>query len=100
MSYFPEPKDPAEIITVGFDFANVTDTPSNPSVSITSRWGTEQSPTLATSGAPTVQGAVVYQRFTGGADLHDYNLKCLANTPTGDLVAVDAVLAVRTRPIK
>lgn len=99
MSYLPEPKDPAEIITIGFDFANVTDTPSSPTVSITARWGTETNPTLAVSGAPTVSGSKVFQRFTAGADMHDYNLKCLANTPAGDKVAVDVVLAVRTRPV-
>ena len=99
MSYLPEPKDPAEVITVGFDFSAVTDTPSNPAVSIDVRWGSETSPTLAVSGSPVIEGSKVFQRFTGGADLNDYDLKCLAYTPTGDRISVDCTLAVRTRPV-
>jgi hypothetical protein len=99
MSYLSDPKDPAEIITVGFDFSNVTETPTNPAVSVSVRWGAESSPTLVASGAASIVGAIVYQRFTGGANLNDYNLKCLADTPSGDRIAVDAVLAVRTRPV-
>lgn len=98
MSYL-DAKDPAEIITVGFDFSNVTQDPTNPVVSIGVRWGSETSPTLATVGAPSAIGAVVYQQFQAGAHLTDYNLKCLAYTPTGDRFAVDAVLPVRTRPV-
>lgn len=98
MSYL-DAKDPAEIITVGFDFSNVTQEPTNPVVSIDIRWGAESSPTLAAVGAPSAIGAIVYQQFTGGAHLNDYNLKCLADTPTGDRFAVDAVLPVRTRPV-
>lgn len=99
MSYLPEPKDPAEVITVGFDFSAVTDTPSNPTVSIAVRWGGETSPTLAASGDPVIEGSKVFQRLTGGGDLNDYDLKCLAYTPTGDRISVDCTLAVRTRPV-
>ena len=99
MSYLPEPKDPAEVVTVTFDFSGRTDTPSNPAVSIGVRWGAETVPTLVTVGTPTVTGAQVTQQVSGGANLNDYNLKCLADTPDGDKLAVDWVLAVRTRPI-
>lgn len=97
MSYLPDPKDPAETITVAFDFP---DTPSAPTVSIAVRWGTEQSPSLTTSGSAIVSGTQVKQKFAGGADLHDYDLKCLATLPSGDTVASAVTLAVRTRPIK
>lgn len=99
MKYLPDPKDPGETITVSFDFSNITQTPTNPAVSISVRWGAEETPSLMKSGSPIIVGPVVAQKFTGGADLHDYNLKCLADTPSGDRVAVDAILAVRTRPI-
>jgi hypothetical protein len=51
------------------------------------------------SGSPIIDGTMIYQRFTGGATLHDYNLKCLATVSTGDRFAVDCVLPVRTRPL-
>lgn len=100
MSYLNEPKDPSEIIPVGFDFSAITDTPSNPTVSITVRWGHGHHHTgLQAVGDPWIEGAIVYQRFMGGSDLHDYNLKCLASAPSGDRFAVDCVVAVRTRPV-
>ena len=99
MSYLPDPKDPAEIVPIGFNFAAITDTPSNPTVEITVRWGDEAAPTLQKVGSPWVDGAIVYQRFLGGAHLNDYNLKCLASTPSNDRFAVDCVLAVRNRPV-
>lgn len=97
--YLPEPKDPAEIVTVGFDFSQITDTPTNPAVIVTVRWGEETVPTLSPTGAPTIVGSMVYQQFSGGAAMTDYNLKCLAYTPTSDRLAVDCVLAVRVRPV-
>lgn len=100
MGYLSQPKDPDEIITVGFDFSGVTSgAPSAPSISIGVRWGSETTPTLLASGSPTINGTTVFQRFTGGAPLHDYNLKCLATVSTGDRFAVDCVLPVRTRPL-
>lgn len=99
MGYLTEPKDPAEIVTVGFDFANLTaGAPSNPSVSVAVRWGSEAQPSLQVSGTPFVTGTVVYQRFVGGAPLHDYDLKCLATMPSGDRFSADCTLMVRTRP--
>lgn len=100
MSYLPEPKDPAEVVTIGFDFSAVTDTPSNPAISIALRWGHGHHHTeLEVSGDPIIEGSKVFQRFIGGSHLHDYDLKCLAYTPTGDRISVDCTLAVRTRPI-
>lgn len=100
MSYLSEPKDPSEITTVSFDFSSRTSAAlSNPVVSITVRWGTETTATLAKSGSATISGSTVTQKFTGGADMNDYNLKCLADTASGDKVAVDCVMAVRTRPV-
>lgn len=99
MTYLVEPKDPQETITVGFDFSEVTTTPTSPTVSVSVRLGNETTPTLLASGSPVISGAVVYQRFVGGADPIDYNLKCLATTPSGDRLSVDCVLAVRNRPV-
>jgi hypothetical protein len=99
MSYLTEPKDPSEIVTLSFDYSAITPTPIDPEVSIAVRWGSETVPTLAKLGVAQIVDSVVYQRVTGGADLHDYDLKCLASTPNGDKLSVDAVLAVRTRPI-
>jgi hypothetical protein len=97
--YITEPKDPDEVITLGFDFSHVTDTPSNPDIRVRVRWGTETAPTLTKSGPAYIEGPVVYQRFVAGAALHDYDLRCLAYTPTGDRLSVDSVLPVRVRPV-
>jgi hypothetical protein len=99
MNYLSEAKDPAETITVDFDFSAVTSTPTSPTVSVSVRLGTEAIPSLLASGSPVISGAIVRQRFTGGADLNDYNLKCLATTPSGDRLSVDCVLPVRNRPV-
>jgi hypothetical protein len=100
MSYLQEPKDPDETVTVSFDFSEVTTTPTSPTVSIALRWGHGHHHTqLQASGAPVINGSVVRQRFTGGTDLHDYDLKCLATTPSGDRLSVDCTLAVRVRPV-
>jgi hypothetical protein len=100
MGFLSEPKDPDEIITVGFDYSGVTSVaPTSPAISIGVRWGSETVPSLAASGAPIIDGTMIYQRFTGGATMHDYNLKCLATVSTGDRFAVDCVLPVRTRPL-
>ena len=99
MSYLPEPKDPDEKITIGFDYSHVTPTPSNPSFEVALRWGSESPVTLVVEGNPNIDGDKVYQRFVGGADMNDYNVKCFCDTPSGDRIAVDCVLAVRTRPV-
>lgn len=98
MNYLPEPKDPAERVTVGFDFSAVTDTPTSPDVSVRVRLGAESAPALQRYGAPWVVGAMVYQQFSGGTHLVDYDIQCLANLPGGDRISVACVLAVRNRP--
>lgn len=100
MGFLNQAKDPDEIITIGFDYSGVTSiAPTSPTISIGVRWGSETVPTLVASGAPFITGTTVFQRFTGGASLHDYNLKCLATVSTGDRFAVDCILPVRTRPL-
>lgn len=98
-SYLPDPKDPLETITVDFDYSALATPPSNPTITIGVRWGTDDPITLVADGAPQIDGNVVRQRFTGGADLTDYNLKCLADSSSGDRLSVDCVLAVRARPV-
>jgi hypothetical protein len=98
-SYLHDPKDPSETITVDFDYSALAVPPSNPTVSISVRWGTDAPVTLLVDGVPQIDGNVVRQRFIGGKDLTDYNLKCLADSPSGDRLSVDCVLAVRTRPV-
>lgn len=98
MSYLSDPKDPVEILAVVFDFTGKATTVSNPVFTIGLRWGTESPVTLVTSGSVTIDGGVVTQKFSGGADLNDYDIKCVADDADGEKLAVGWVLAVRTKP--
>lgn len=100
-TYLPDAKDPAEVMLIEFDFAGKIAAPTSPQVAISLRWGhgTHSTP-LATSGSPTVSGTKVRQMVTAGVNLHDYNLRCLAtDSTTSEVLAVDHILAVRTKPI-
>lgn len=99
MSYLSDPKDPSETIAVTFDFTAKANSLTNPQISIALRWGTESPVTLATSGNATVDGGLVTQKFSGGANLNDYDIKCVATAADGEVLAVGHTLAVRTKPL-
>lgn len=77
------PKDPTEIIYVGFDFLELTDTPSAPAVAIELVKGTDATPSAMLSGSPSIVGTKVYQKIIGGVDGCTYNIRCTASAPDG-----------------
>jgi hypothetical protein len=92
-----DPKDPAETITVAFNFADLTDTPSSPDVVATRHAGTaDASPSAILSGSPIVSGTKILQTIVGGTAGTDYLLRCQVSAPDGSVYVLAGVLPVRT----
>lgn len=91
-------KDPADVITVEFDFSADATAVTAPSITISAASGTDADPSLMLVGAPTVSGAVVLQRIQGGINGVLYALQCLAYNGA-DRYSIEALLPVKVRPI-
>lgn len=92
-----DPKDPAETVTLAFEFAALTDTPSAPEVTVTRHAGTaDASPSAILSGSPTVSGTKILQDVTAGTAGADYLLRCQVSAPDGSVYVLAGVLPVRT----
>lgn len=90
-------KQPAEEVTVEFDFAPDLDTVSNPDVTIAVYSGADPAYSAMLIGTPTVIGAKVLQRIAAGVDGVDYALECFVDG-TGGRISINAILPVRERP--
>lgn len=91
------PKDPAEIVTLTFQFANVaTTTLSSPVVTVSHLEGiSDATPSSMVLGAATVVGTDVVQQIQGGVDGADYLVRC--EVVSGfDKYVIAGVLKVRT----
>lgn len=92
-----DPKDPDETIILGFDFANLTDTPTSPAITVTRHAGAaDASPSAILSGSPSISGTQVLQKVTGGTAGTDYLLRCEVDGPSGTHYVLAGVLPVRT----
>lgn len=92
-----DPKDPAEVITLAFDFAALTTSPSSPVVTATRHAGTADStPEAIISGDPLVSGTKVLQKVVAGTAGTDYLLRCQVDAPDGSRYVLAGVLPVRT----
>lgn len=90
-------KDPSEVLVVGFDFANLTTTPTSPTVTARRHAGAADSnPSAILSGAPSISGTQVLQKITGGTAGTDYLLRCEVDGPSGTHYVLAGVLPVRT----
>jgi hypothetical protein len=90
-------KDPAETVTVTFDFTAITSAPSSPSVTVNWVAGTADSnPSAMLSGSPVVSGAKVLQQVIGGVDGATYGLRCEANAPDGSVYVAAGWIPVQT----
>jgi hypothetical protein len=88
-------KTPGEIITVGFDFAALTTTPSAPTITAIVHSGTaDAAPQDIVTGLPQVSGTWVYQQITGGVDVCTYLLTCRVDAPDGNRWDLSALLPV------
>jgi len=98
MSIRWQDKDPADVITVEFDFTLDATSVSSPTVTVSVVTGADPDPGLILVGSPTISGAIVRQRVQNGLGGVDYFFKCVASNGS-DVLTIDAVLPVRARPI-
>jgi hypothetical protein len=89
------PKDPAEIVTVTFDFSALTTSVSAPSVTCVYSSGVSDSnPTAVLSGVPQIIGTKVLQAVQLGQDATHYELRCTVTAADGSKYVLADVLPV------
>lgn len=89
-------KDPDEIVTLAFDFANLTSGPLTPAV--TAAWHTgeaDATPSAILSGSPTISTTKILQQVKLGNAGTDYLLRCEIDTADGSHYVLSGVLPVR-----
>jgi phage gp36-like protein len=91
-------KDPGDSIVVEFDFSDDATAVTSPTVTVTVLSGEDPAADAIKVGAPTVDGAIVRQRLTGGLDGVEYGLQCAAQNGA-DVLTIEAILPVIARPI-
>ena len=91
-------KDPAEIVTITFDFANEIGAIAinSVAVSIAVISGADAAVGTMLNGAAQISGATVLQSVTLGVNTTDYALRCLATLADGQKILRAATLPVRT----
>jgi len=91
------PKDPAEIITVTFDFSALADAVSSPLITCTTIAGrVDASVQAMLSGDPQITDKKVLQRIIGGLDGNTYKIRCQANDADGERWVLSGELVVAT----
>lgn len=90
-------KDPAEIITVTFDFSALATAASNPTITCTV-FGSVADPAASSmlTGSPQVSGTNVLQRVSGGIAGATYKLRCVIDDADGERWVVADRLEVVT----
>ena len=90
-------KDPAETVTVTFDFSALTSSPSQPALSVVQVGGTaDANPSALLLGSPVIAGAKILQQIGGGLDGATYDLRCEASAPDGSVYVLSGWLAVQS----
>ena len=92
-----DPKDPAEIVPITFEFVDLTSTPSSPTIAIQRLSGADDpTPTAMLLGAPQVVGSQVRQKVQGGVNGAIYGLRCEVNDADANHWVIPAKLPVET----
>lgn len=92
-------KDPAEKLGLTFTFTPALDaleTISTVSLAVTVKSGTDASPSALLDGAAAIVAGQVFQRVKTGVDGAIYLVKCLATLSSGRVLALAALLPVKT----
>ena len=93
-------KDPAEVVDASFDFTKdlgaAAIVAGSPAVTIALSTGADANPAAMLLGAPTLQGAIVFQRVQLGVDKADYRLRCQVTLNDGRVLVLAMGLPVRT----
>ncbi len=88
------PKDPAEIITLTFDFAALTMTPTLPVVTVSAlTYSADPSPSGILYGSPAVTGAKITQMIRNGVSGVYYEVTCQVDSG-GERYTMTEVLPV------
>jgi TRAP-type uncharacterized transport system substrate-binding protein len=88
-------KDPAEIVTLTFDFSALTTTVTAFTIAISRIGGAaDAAPLSMLSGSGSIVGAKVLQKIIGGVDGATYDVKCTADAADGSRYALADLLAV------
>lgn len=89
-------KDPAEIITVTFDFAALATSAANPVVTCTVIAGViDPAVTAMLAGPPQIDGTAVLQRISNGLGGNIYKLRCEIDDSDGERWVLADTLVVR-----
>lgn len=92
------PKDPEEVVALGWDFGALTDAGTSPVVTIALHSGTsEADPAGMLTGSPAIVGTKVLQRVDEGVDTCTYNVRFEINDADGNLYVREGVLPVRVK---
>ena len=92
-------KDPAEIITVTFDYTSEIGAASisaSPVIGVSVANGVDADFATMPDGAAQISGALVLQRFRNGVNAVDYNVRCLVTLDDGRKLLRAGTLPVRT----
>lgn len=90
------PKDPSEVLDLGFNFGTLTGAPLAPVVTLAHHAGADDpAPEAMLFGAASVSGTTVIQRVQGGVVGADYVLRCQVQDASGQRYVLAGVLPVR-----
>lgn len=90
-------KDPAEAVTVTFDFSSLATSLSGALVTCVVASGkTDAGHDAMLSGLPVITGTQVRQRLVGGIDGNTYKLRCQVNDADGEIWVLADTLKVQT----
>lgn len=96
-----DPKDPAEVIVLTWDYTaalDATETITGAQTSTALLSGADDAPIdLTLSGSPIIAGGLIKQAVTGGQAGATYLVRCQATlAPSGRILVLAATLPVRT----
>jgi hypothetical protein len=93
-----DPKDPEEVVTLTFDFADELGAETinpGPAVAVAVKKGADPDVAQVANGAPQVSGATVLQSVKAGVAGVDYAVRCKATTSGGRVLVIARVLPIR-----
>ena len=93
-----DPKDPAEIVPLVFDFENLTVTPVNPVITVSRESGPKGPADLSgmLAGAAQISDATIRQRVQGGTAGTVYKIRCQVDDGAGGRFVIAQLLPVET----
>lgn len=88
------PKDPAEVINITFEFAELTTNPLNPQVEIAVVRGVDPDADAMLTDLPIILGSKVVQTISYGVAGCIYDVRCKVDAPDGSVYVLADQLPV------